>query len=81
MQFLNPAAFYLLGFIPIVVALHFLKLRRHTHRVPSIMLWLSTDEDRRANVPFQRLQKPITPDATSAVFVACHVQRSTSGIA
>ena len=56
MLFLNPAAFYLLGFIPIVVALHFLKLRRHTHRVPSIMLWLSTDEDRRANVPFQRLR-------------------------
>ena len=56
MQFLNPAAFYLLGFIPIVVALHLLKLRRHTHRVPSIMLWLSTDEDRRASVPFQRLR-------------------------
>ena len=56
MQFLNPAAFYLFGCIPIVVALHFLKLRRHTHRVPSIMLWLSTDEDRRANVPFQRLR-------------------------
>ena len=56
MQFLNPAAFYLLGFIPIVVALHFLKLRRHTHRVPSLMLWHSTDEDRRANVPFQRLR-------------------------
>jgi len=56
MQFLNPAAFYLLGVIPIVVALHFLKLRRHTHRVPSIMLWLSTDEDRRVNVPFQRLR-------------------------
>ena len=56
MQFLNPAAFYLLGFIPIVVALHFLKLRRHTHRVPSIMLWHSTDEDQRANVPFQRLR-------------------------
>ena len=56
MQFLNPAAFYLLGFIPIVVALHFLKLRRRTHRVPSIMLWHSTDEDRRANAPFQRLR-------------------------
>lgn len=56
MQFLNPAAFFLLGVIPIVAALHFLKLRRHTHRVPSIMLWLSTDEDRRANVPFQRLR-------------------------
>ena len=27
MQFLNPAAFYLLGVIPIVVLLHFLRLR------------------------------------------------------
>ncbi len=61
MQFLNPAAFYLIGIIPIVVALHFLKLRRHTHLVPSIMLWLSTDEDRRANVPFQRLRNLLLP--------------------
>lgn len=61
MQFLNPAAFYLLGVIPIVVALHFLKLRRHTHLVPSIMFWLSTDEDRRANVPFQRLRNLLLP--------------------
>ncbi len=61
MQFLNPAAFYLLGVIPIVVALHFLKLRRHTHLVPSIMLWLTTDEDRRANVPFQRLRNLLLP--------------------
>ena len=61
MQFLNPAAFYLLGVIPIVVALHFLKLRRQTHLVPSIMFWLSTDEDRRANVPFQRLRNLFLP--------------------
>ena len=61
MLFLNPAAFYLLGVIPIVVALHFLKLRRHTYRVPSIMHWLSTDEDRRANVPFQRLRNILLP--------------------
>ena len=61
MQFLNPAAFYLLGVIPIVAALHFLKLRRHTHLVPSIMHWLSTDEDRRANVPFQRLRNLLLP--------------------
>lgn len=61
MQFLNPAAFYLLGVIPIVVALHFLKLRRHTCLVPSIMLWLATDEDRRANVPFQRLRNLLLP--------------------
>ncbi len=61
MQFLNPAAFYLLGVIPIVVALHFLKLRRHTHLVPSLMLWRSADEDRRANVPFQRLRNLLLP--------------------
>ena len=61
MQFLNPAAFYLLGVIPIVVALHFLKLRRHTHLVASLMLWLATDEDRRANVPFQRLRNLLLP--------------------
>ncbi len=61
MQFLNPTAFYLLGVIPIVVALHFLKLRRHTRLVPSIMLWLATDEDRRANVPFQKLRNLLLP--------------------
>ena len=61
MQFLNPAAFYLLGVIPIVVALHFLKLRRHTRLVSSIMFWLSTDEDRRANVPFQRIRNLLLP--------------------
>lgn len=61
MQFLNPAAFYLLGIIPIVVALHFLKLRRHTRFVPSIMFWLSTAEDRRANIPFQRLRNLLLP--------------------
>ena len=61
MQFLNPAAFYLLSVVPIVVALHFLKLRRHTRLVPSIMFWLSTDEDRRANVPFQRLRNLLLP--------------------
>ncbi|MYC77119.1 VWA domain-containing protein [Candidatus Poribacteria bacterium] len=61
MQFLNPAAFYLLGVIPIVVALHFLKLRRHPRLVPSIMFWRSTAEDRRANVPFQRLRNLLLP--------------------
>ena len=60
-MFLNPAAFYLLGILPIVVALHFLKLRRHTRLVPSIMFWLSTDEDRRANIPFQRLRNLLLP--------------------
>ena len=61
MQFLNPAAFYLLGVIPIVVALHFLKLRRHPRLVPSIMFWRSTAKDQRANVPFQRLRNLLLP--------------------
>ena len=61
MQFLNPAAFYLLGIIPIIVLLHFLKLRRYAYLVPSIMHWLSTDEDRRANVPFQRFRNLLLP--------------------
>ena len=56
MYFLNPAAFYLLAFIPIVVLLHFLKLRRQRHVVPSVMLWLEAIEDMKANVPFQRLR-------------------------
>lgn len=61
MQFLNPTAFYLLSVIPIVVLLHFLKLRRYSYLVPSIMHWLSTAEDRRANVPFQRLRNLLLP--------------------
>ena len=77
MQFLNPAAFYLLGVIPIVVFLHFLKLRRYTYRVPSIMHWLSTDEDRRANVPFQRLRNLLLPllQVLFLLLLTCSVAR------
>ena len=77
MQFLNPAAFYLLGIIPIVVALHFLKLRRHPRLVPSIMFWLSTDEDRRANIPFQRLRNLLLPllQALFLLLLICSVAR------
>lgn len=61
MAFLNPAAFYLIGTIPIVIALHFLKLRRQRYVVPSIMLWRSSAEDQKANVPFQRLRNLLLP--------------------
>ncbi len=61
MAFLNPAAFYLIGTIPIVIALHFLKLRRQRYVVPSIMLWLASAEDQKANVPFQRLRNLLLP--------------------
>ena len=59
MHFLNPSAFYLLAFIPIVALLHFLKLRRQRFLVPSVMLWLEAVEDMKANVPFQRLRNSI----------------------
>lgn len=59
MQFLNPSAFYLIALIPIVVLMHFLKLRRQRHIVPSVMLWLGAIEDMKANVPFQRLRNSI----------------------
>ncbi len=59
MHFLNPSAFYLLAFIPVVVLLHFLKLRRQRHIVPSVMLWLEAIEDMKANVPFQRLRNSL----------------------
>lgn len=61
MAFLNPAAFYLLGIIPIVIALHFLKLRRQRYVVPSMMLWRASAEDQKANVPFQRLRNLLLP--------------------
>lgn len=56
MHFLNASAFYLLAFIPLVAALHFLKLRRKRHVVPSVMFWLEAIEDMKANVPFQRIR-------------------------
>lgn len=61
MSFLNPAAFYLIGTIPIVIALHFLRLRRQRYIVPSILLWRDNPEDQKANVPFQRLRNWLLP--------------------
>ena len=59
MHFLNASALYLLAFIPIVALLHFLKLRRQRHVVPSVMFWLGAIEDMKANVPFQRLRNSL----------------------
>ena len=56
MHFLNASALYLLAFIPLVASLHFLKLRRKRHVVPSVMFWLEAVEDMKANVPFQRIR-------------------------
>ena len=61
MSFLNPAAFYLIGTIPIVIALHFLRLRRQSYVVSSMLLWRANPEDQKANVPFQRLRNWLLP--------------------
>ena len=79
MHFLNPSAFYLLAFIPIVALLHFLKLRRQRYIVPSVMLWLEAVEDMKANVPFQRLRSSLLLPIQIAILliVICGVARPT----
>ena len=57
MSLLNPKALYLLISIPIIILLYFLKLRRQTQKVPSIILWMTAFEDMKANVPFRRFRK------------------------
>ncbi len=57
MSFLMPAAFVLLGLIPVVVLFYLLKLRRRDHIVSSTMFWHKAVEDLHANAPFQRLRK------------------------
>lgn len=59
MSLLNPNALYLLISVPIVILLYFLKLRRQTIKVPSIILWRTAVEDMKANVPFQRFRKSL----------------------
>jgi Ca-activated chloride channel family protein len=57
MSFLMPAAFALLGLIPVVVLFYLLKLRRTDHKISSTMFWRKAVEDLHANAPFQRLRR------------------------
>ena len=59
MSFLAPLALAGLVFLPIVVAMYLLKLRRDEAVVPSTMLWRQLVADVEANAPWQRLRRSL----------------------
>ncbi|MEK8022680.1 MAG: VWA domain-containing protein [Candidatus Hydrogenedentota bacterium] len=56
MVFLEPAGLAMLLFLPLVMLLYMLKLRRDRARVPSSLLWKRICEDVHANAFWQRLR-------------------------
>ena len=61
MNFLNPTAIAVAAglTIPPLIALYFLKLKRHVRVVPSTFLWKRSVEDLQVNSPFQRLRSSL----------------------
>ncbi len=57
MNFIQPAFFWLLGLLPIIVAMYLLKLRREEQVVPSVYLWQRMVREMEANAPWQRLRR------------------------
>lgn len=57
MPFAAPLALLGLAFVPLVVALWMLKLRRTERTVSSTLLWQRFGEDLQANAPWQRLRR------------------------
>ena len=59
MPFTTPLALLGLLFIPAVVAMYLLKLRRDETVVPSTLLWSRLITDVEANAPWQRLRRSL----------------------
>lgn len=59
MPFATPLALLGLLFIPAVVAMYLLKLRRDERVVPSTLLWTRLLSDVEANAPWQRLRRSL----------------------
>lgn len=59
MSFLSPLALLGLLFVPVVLAMYLLKLRRDERIVPSTLLWQRLLTDVEANAPWQRLRRKI----------------------
>jgi hypothetical protein len=59
MPFLTPLALLGLLFVPVVLAMYLLKLRRDESIVPSTLLWQRLVADVEANAPWQRLRRSL----------------------
>jgi hypothetical protein len=59
MSFLSPLALLGLLFVPLVLAMYLLKLRRDERIVPSTLLWQKLLTDVEANAPWQRLRRSL----------------------
>jgi len=59
MPFTTPLALLGLLFIPAVIAMYLLKLRRDERVVPSTLLWTALTSDVEANAPWQKLRRSL----------------------
>jgi len=59
MPFTTPLALLGLLFVPAVIAMYLLKLRREERPVPSTLLWHRLVADVEANAPWQRLRRSL----------------------
>ena len=57
MTLLAPALLGLLGLLPVVLLLYFLKLKRQEKSISSTYLWRKAIQDLRVNSPLQKLRK------------------------